>query len=257
MKYIITFYLITGALSHALAQGEYEKKRNENRLLGNKILEEHGLKYYDSGSYHIVFDWAKIHAWEIDFASFERSLRETSYRGQKLKMLKEDLSVYSETITVDEIANTIFKNKGGKELRIRDVGRVERLKRTCTGAVSTSNGLFINSRTKSNEPQIFLFVNNSISEFVELKNYIVLDYSPSANEILTSKYDIDPFGDSMSHEIYTYNLNSHQLKRQGDLGWIYGSPKYSKNYDTIFVTVNIKNKDGVGSEAKELPIKVK
>lgn len=257
MKNVITFYLVTVALSNAWSQGEFEKRRNENQLLGNRILEGHGLKYYDSGSYHIVFDWKKIDPRQMDFASFEKILRETTYHGKKLEMLKESLCVYSEAITKQEIANTSFKNREGKELRIKDVGRVERLERTCTGAINTPDGLFINSRTKDNKPQIFLFVNNSISEFTKLKNYIVIDYSPVAQEILVSKYDIDPFGDSMSHEIFSYNLKSYQFKRQGDLGWIYGSPRYSKNYDTIFVIINIKNKDGVGSEAKELPLRVR
>ncbi len=51
----------------------------------------------------------------------------------KVEAAKEDLCVYSESITADEIANTIFKNKDGKETRIKDVANVERYARTCTG----------------------------------------------------------------------------------------------------------------------------
>ncbi|HCW08243.1 MAG TPA: hypothetical protein DGG95_12855 [Cytophagales bacterium] len=257
--YLFSISFAMALFTHAHAQNESAKtNKEESQFLGNKILEEHGLKYYDNYSYRIVVEWIdkNVRPWQISLASIEKSLRETDYHGQKLKLLKNDMSVYSESITAEEIANTVFKNKEGKDLRIKDVGRVERLTRTCTGAVQTPDGLFINSRTKDNKPEVFLFANNSLIEFQSLKNYIVHDYSPVANEILVSKYSTDPFGDSMSHEIFTYNLKSNQLKRQGDLGWIYVSPRYSKDYNTIFVTVNVKSKDGVGSEAKELSLKV-
>lgn len=258
MRYIASSFLILFSFTHAIAQGDSERKRvNENQLLGRRILEEHGLKYYDSGSYHIVFDWKKTRPYLIDFASFEKTLRETTYHGEKLKFLKQSLCVSSSKISGAEIGNTIFKNKEGKEVKIKDVGRVERLTRICTGVVGTPYGLFINSRTINNEPEIFLYSNNSISEFSNLKNYIVFDYSPSSHELLVSKFDIDPFGDSMSHEIFTYNLKSFQLRKQGDFGWIYGEPKFSTVYDSIIVNVMEKNSDGVGSHDVRKSMKVK
>lgn len=51
---------------------------------------------------------------------------------------------------------------------------------------------------------------------------------------------------------YLYTVNK-QLQKIDQLDGY----KYSSNYDTIFVTVNVKNEGGIGSHYQELPIKVK
>jgi hypothetical protein len=258
MKYIISLSLVIWIHAHAFAQNDLRKKMDEeNKVLGNKILEEQGMKYFDSSSYRIVFDWKKTRPILLDFSSLERSLRETNYHGQKLKILKEDLCVHSESITAEEIANTIFKYKDGKELRIKDVGRVERLPRSCTGAVNTPDGLFINCRTIDNKPQIFLFANNSISEFLNLKDYLAFDYSSSANEVLVGKYDIDPKGESMCREIYTYNLTTQKFTFQCNIGWLYGATRYTTNYDSVKLTTIQLRSDGVGGDWVTKKIKLK
>jgi hypothetical protein len=163
----------------------------------------------------------------------------------------------SETITADEIGNTVFKNKDGKETRIKDVASIERYARTCTGAVNTPVGLFINSRTENNEPQLFLFANNSISEILNLKNYIVFDCSPLANDVLIGKYEIDPKGESMWREVYTYNLTAKKLTFQCNVGWLYGDSSYSPNYDSVMLLTIQKRPDGVGGDWVTKKVKLK
>src|SRR5882762_6662001 len=106
MKHIISLSLIIWIHAHAFTQSDLSKKTDEgNTVLGSKILDEQGMKYFDSSSYRIVFDWKKTRPILLDFNSLERSLRDTNYHGQKLKVLKEDLCVFSESIKAEEIAN--------------------------------------------------------------------------------------------------------------------------------------------------------
>ncbi|MBS1731819.1 MAG: hypothetical protein JST02_00850 [Bacteroidetes bacterium] len=132
------------------------------------------------------------------------------------------------------------------------------IKTECYTVTQTPQGLIIGSRTESNIPVNYLFIKEKhLNKIDKLERYIVLGYSPVKGDLLLSKYDFNRNGDSMSHEILTYNLETKQFRTQCDFGWVYGSPHYTESYDSIIVIVNEKNSDGIGSHAGKRIVKVK
>lgn len=103
----------------------------------------------------------------------------------------------------------------------------------------------------------YLYTDKNEVKIVELLNgYIVCQYSPVRNDLLVTKYQYGN-SDSMSHEVYTFNLSTHKFTKQCDFGWIYGEPKFNSTFDSVSVVVNEKNSDGVGSHACTKTVKLK
>lgn len=135
----------------------------------------------------------------------------------------------------------------------------------CYTYQATSYGIFIGSRltadgkypVDSNDGEIpinFLYRDNKLVELPELKNYIVLGYSK--NFLFVGLHDPKKtYGDTMSRDFFTYDLATHQFKKQAS----FNSDVYRVEFknDTLYCGVNTKNPDGIGSTIvrKVIPIK--
>jgi len=132
------------------------------------------------------------------------------------------------------------------------------IKTECFSTTKTPQGLVISSRTEANIPVNYLYtVDKQLQNVDQLNAYIVFGYSPVKGDLLIGKHGHDASGDSMCREIYTYNLATKKFLKQCDLGWIYGQPKYSVKFDSVVLTVNEKETDGIGSHYATKSVKLK
>jgi|GEM_PF-3801623 len=132
---------------------------------------------------------------------------------------------------------------------------------------ATSYGIFIGSRLTADgkfpvdpndgeTPINFTFRDNKLNELPELKNYIVFGYNAMKNYLFLGWHNPkSQYADTMCRDFFTYDLVSHQFKKQAS----FNSEIYRVEYrnDTLICGVNTKNPDGIGSKIvrKTIPIR--
>lgn len=126
----------------------------------------------------------------------------------------------------------------------------------CYTYVSTSQGIYIGSRSKDNAPVNFIYRDGNLTIVPDLQSYIVFGYSEKNNYLFVGYHDSSkPFADTMCHDFYTYDLITHKFKKQAS----FRSEIYRVEFknDTLFCGVNTKNPGGVGSQIVRHKIAIK
>jgi hypothetical protein len=122
----------------------------------------------------------------------------------------------------------------------------------------SSIGTFLSIQTfRNHETDSYLTFHvspNGLRLVPVLTNYRVFAYSKERDLLIVGFWDKDSPTDSGIETIYTYFLNSKTFVKQGTYaGGVYG---LQSRGDTIFVRLNVKHRDGVGSELLYVPFPI-
>ncbi|MFZ1809308.1 MAG: hypothetical protein WAU36_18890 [Cyclobacteriaceae bacterium] len=133
----------------------------------------------------------------------------------------------------------------------RGIGQSQRFIRMPHGIIIVSS---IETEYHREKPVNYLYKEGQLSVIQELEGYQSSDWSPLANDLLVSKYNVDKLDNTTATKLYTCNMDTWVFTLQVDEGKNIFGRRFSPNYDSIRYQIMVKNPKttdnplGVGSE---------